>query len=71
MTARKQNITALMTTTMVNMKDVIALARACGIGADFLVGGAVVTEAYAESIGASFAKDGVAAVRVVDQLLNK
>ena len=64
-------LSALMTTTMVNMKDVIGLARAHGIKADFLVGGAVVTQAYAASIGASFAKDGVAAVRVVDQLINK
>ncbi len=75
-TAKKEKpdvigLSALMTTTMVNMKEVIALARARGIRADFLVGGAVVTEAYAESIGASFAKDGVAAVRIVDQLLNK
>jgi len=53
------------------MKDIIALARAEGIKTDFLVGGAVVTEAYASSIGASFAKDGVAAVRAVDQLINK
>jgi len=64
-------LSALMTTTMINMKDIIALARTEGIQTDFLVGGAVVTEAYAESIGASFAKDGVAAVRVVDRLINK
>jgi 5-methyltetrahydrofolate--homocysteine methyltransferase len=64
-------LSALMTTTMVNMKDIISLARARGIKTDFLVGGAVVTEAYAASIGASFAKDGVAAVRIIDQLLKK
>jgi 5-methyltetrahydrofolate--homocysteine methyltransferase len=64
-------LSALMTTTMVNMKDIISLARARGIRTDFLVGGAVVTQAYAESIGASFAKDGVDAVRIVDQLIKK
>ena len=64
-------LSALMTTTMVNMKDIIGLARTQGITTDFLVGGAVVTEAYAASIGASFAKDGVAAVRAVDQLINQ
>jgi 5-methyltetrahydrofolate--homocysteine methyltransferase len=64
-------LSALMTTTMVNMKEVIRLVRAQGIKTDFLVGGAVVTEAYAASIGASFAKDGVAAVRVIDQLIKK
>ena len=64
-------LSALMTTTMVNMKEIIGMARAQGIQTDFLVGGAVVTEAYAASIGASFAKDGVAAVRAVDQLMKK
>ena len=75
-TARKQNpdvigLSALMTTTMVNMKEVIALARAKGIETSFLVGGAVVTEAYAQSIGAFYARDGVEAVKVVDKLIRK
>jgi len=74
--AKKQNsdviaLSALMTTTMVNMKDVITLARAKGIQKPFMIGGAVVTEAYANSIGASFAKDGVEAVRVVEKLIKR
>jgi 5-methyltetrahydrofolate--homocysteine methyltransferase len=74
--AKKQNsdviaLSALMTTTMVNMKDVITLARAKGIQKPFMVGGAVVTDAYAKSIGASFAKDGVEAVRVVEKLIKR
>jgi 5-methyltetrahydrofolate--homocysteine methyltransferase len=64
-------LSALMTTTMVNMKDVITLARAKGIQKPFMVGGAVVTEAYAKSIGASFAQDGVEAVRVVEKLIKR
>jgi 5-methyltetrahydrofolate--homocysteine methyltransferase len=36
-----------------------------------MIGGAVVTEAYANSIGASFAKDGVEAVRVVEKLIKR
>ncbi len=64
-------LSALMTTTMVNMKDVITLARAKGIQTDFLVGGAVVTKDYARSIGAHFAKDGVEAVKVVSTIINK
>lgn len=64
-------LSALMTTTMVNMKEVICLARAQGITTAFLIGGAVVTRSYAESIGAAFANDGVAAVRAVEQLINK
>ncbi len=75
-TAKKEKphiigLSALMTTTMVYMKDVITLARAQGIRTDFIVGGAVVTDAYAKSIGASFAKDGVEAVKVVDCLMKK
>lgn len=74
--AKKENpdvigLSALMTTTMVNMKEVIDAARAHGIKTHFLLGGAVVTEAYAHSIGAAFAKDGVEAVRVVEKLLKK
>lgn len=74
--AKKENpdvigLSALMTTTMVNMKEVIDTARAEGIKTHFLLGGAVVTEAYAHSIGAAFAKDGVEAVRVVEKLLTK
>jgi 5-methyltetrahydrofolate--homocysteine methyltransferase len=74
--ARKENpdvigLSALMTTTMVHMKDVIHLARANGITTDFLVGGAVVTREYARSIGAHFAQDGIEAVKVVGSLIKK
>ena len=64
-------LSALMTTTMVNMKDVITLARANEIQTPFLIGGAVVSEAYAQTIGACFAKDGVEAVRVVEKLIQR
>ena len=64
-------LSALMTTTMVNMKEVITLARKHGVKEDFLIGGAVVTETYAQSIGASFAKDGVEAVKVVEKLIKR
>ena len=60
-----------MTTTMVNMKEVLDKAKALNIKSDFIVGGAVVTDAYAQSIGASFAKDGVEAVRVVEKLIKE
>jgi 5-methyltetrahydrofolate--homocysteine methyltransferase len=64
-------LSALMTTTMVHMKDVITLARAQGLQTDFLVGGAVVTRDYARSIGAHFARDGVEAVKVVGRIIHK
>ncbi|MEN6321619.1 MAG: homocysteine S-methyltransferase family protein [Syntrophaceae bacterium] len=62
-------LSALMTTTMVNMKEVIDLAKSKGYASSFIVGGAVVTKSYADSIGAAYAKDGVEAVRVIDQLI--
>jgi 5-methyltetrahydrofolate--homocysteine methyltransferase len=62
-------LSALMTTTMVNMKEVVDLTRSEGFLCPFIVGGAVVTKAFAASIGASYAKDGVEAVRVVEQLV--
>ncbi len=61
-------LSALMTTTMVNMEEVIALARQQSLGCQFMVGGAVVTKSYAVSIGAHYAKDGVEAVRVAEKL---
>ena len=74
--AKEQNpdviaLSALMTTTMVNMKDIITLARAQGIQKPFMIGGAVVTDTYAKSICASFARDGVEAVKVVEKLIKR
>lgn len=62
-------LSALMTTTMVNMKEVITLAHTAGLACRFMVGGAVVTRAYADSIGAHYARDGVDAVRVAESLM--
>ena len=60
-----------MTTTMVRMPEVIRVARERGIECPFLVGGAVVTRAYADSIGAGYARDGVEAVKVALSLLGE
>lgn len=64
-------LSALMTTTMVRMKDVIAKAREAGLECPFLAGGAVVTKAYADSIGAHYAKDGVEAVKLAQSLIKQ
>jgi 5-methyltetrahydrofolate--homocysteine methyltransferase len=64
-------LSALMTTTMVQMKNVMDAAAAQGLPARFILGGAVVTQAYAESLGAAYAKDGVEAVRVVERLITE
>lgn len=63
-------LSALMTTTMSEMKKVIELAHQCGRGnLRFMVGGAVVDKAYAEEIGAhGYAADAVEAVRVAQKL---
>jgi 5-methyltetrahydrofolate--homocysteine methyltransferase len=62
-------LSALMTTTMTRMKEVIDLARAQGQQCPFIVGGAVVTKAYADSVGAEYARDGVEAVQVIQRIL--
>jgi 5-methyltetrahydrofolate--homocysteine methyltransferase len=64
-------LSALMTTTMIQMKKVIDAAKAGGLSAKFILGGAVVTRNYAESLGASYAADGVEAVRVMERLMTK
>jgi len=61
-------LSALMTTTMVNMKEVIKLAKKEGLDCRFIVGGAVITKPYAASLGAEYAKDGVEAVRVLKRI---
>jgi len=62
-------LSALMTTTMTAMPDVIGAARREGLAVPFILGGAVVTAAYAESFGAAYARDSVDAVRVIGGLL--
>lgn len=62
-------LSALMTTTMVEMKKVIDLARAEGLPqVRFMIGGAVVDQHYADEIGASgYAGDAIGAVRLARQ----
>lgn len=62
-------LSALMTTTMVKMPEVIALAEKEKLRAKFMVGGAVVTRDWASSIGANYSKNGVEAVRVAAELI--
>ncbi|SHM81200.1 5-methyltetrahydrofolate--homocysteine methyltransferase [Caldanaerovirga acetigignens] len=63
-------LSALMTTTMVRMKDVVDLAKSRGIPAKIMVGGAVVTEEFAKMIGADgYAPDAVSAVYLAKKLV--
>jgi 5-methyltetrahydrofolate--homocysteine methyltransferase len=62
-------LSALMTTTMVRMNDVVELARAEGLtDVKFMIGGAVVDQEYAEQIGAVYSKDAMEAVRTAQKL---
>ena len=64
-------LSALMTTTMNEMPKVIEMAKNAGVQADFIVGGAVVDEAFASQIGAVYAADAMMCVRVAQALLAK
>ena len=63
---------ALMTTTMIQIDKVIADLQAAGCNAKIMVGGAALTQEYADSAGAdAYAKDGVAAVKLAKKMLEK
>lgn len=65
-------LSALMTTTMVRMEDTVRLVREQGLPCRIMVGGAVVSQAYADLIGAhGYADDAVAAVRVATRLCDE
>jgi len=65
-------LSALMTTTMSEMENVVGKLKAAGVKTFTMVGGAVVTQEYAESIGADlYAKDAMEAVARIKQLLKK
>lgn len=63
-------LSALMTTTMIEMKSVIECARREGLaGVRFMVGGAVVDQDYADEIGAhGYASDAFEAVKLARKL---
>ena len=64
-------LSALMTTTMQEMKSVVEYAKEKNCLAKIIIGGAVITEDYREQIGADgYAKDAAEAVRVVQKLLS-
>ena len=64
-------LSALMTTTMKEMKNVIEYAHSENLDAKIIVGGAVVTEEYAKEIGADgYSSDAANAVKVVKKLLD-
>lgn len=65
-------LSALMTTTMQRMKEVIEYAREQKIAAKVMIGGAVITQEYASEIGADgYSADAADAVRLAKRLLSE
>jgi 5-methyltetrahydrofolate--homocysteine methyltransferase len=65
-------LSALMTTTVVSMEDTIKLLREKKPDTKVVVGGAVMTQEYADAIGADcYAKDAMATVRYADEVFAK
>ncbi len=64
-------LSALMTTTMVRMKEAIEALRQSGLTLPVVVGGAAVTEDYAREIGAQgYARDATEAVDVFRRIIS-
>jgi 5-methyltetrahydrofolate--homocysteine methyltransferase len=62
-------LSALLTTTMVGMRDVVTALAAAGLPAKVVVGGAPLTQAFADQIGAhGYAPDAASAVEVALRL---
>jgi 5-methyltetrahydrofolate--homocysteine methyltransferase len=68
--ARVIGLSALLTTTMPAMKETVAKVRAAGLPCKVLIGGAPITQEFAEQIGADgFAPDAASAVDVAMKLV--
>lgn len=64
-------LSALMTTTMQEMRKVIAYAKEQGVDAKVIIGGAVITQDYADEIGADgYSKDAADAVKLAKRILD-
>jgi len=65
-------MSALLTTTVVNMKEVIDLLKTKGVSAKVLIGGAPVTESFARQIGADgYSRNASIAVETAKKLVGK
>lgn len=65
-------LSALMTTTMMRMKDVVELAKEKGCTSKIIIGGAAITQSFADEIEADgYSKDAADCVKLVEKLLSK
>jgi 5-methyltetrahydrofolate--homocysteine methyltransferase len=69
---RLVGLSALMTTTVQNMKKTIKVVRNTDLDVAFMVGGAVLNEEYREFVGADYyAKDALEAVKIAQKFFKK
>lgn len=65
-------LSALMTTTMMRMKDVVEMCKEKHCGSKVIIGGACITQNFADEIGADgYSKDAAECVRLVERLLEE
>ena len=65
-------LSALMTTTMMRMKDVVELAKEKGCTSKIIIGGACITESFAQEISADgYSSDAANCVKLVQRLLSE
>lgn len=65
-------LSALMTTTMMRMKDVVEYAKEHKVKAKIMIGGAVITQSFADEIGADgYSRDAAEAIKVAAVLTGR
>lgn len=70
--AKVIGLSALMTTTMMRMKEVVELVKERGCDCKVVIGGAAITESFSDEIGADgYSKDAADCVKLVARLLEE
>jgi len=65
-------LSALMTTTMIKMKEAVSTIKDAGLGVPVVVGGAAVTQQFADEIGADgYANDATTAVELFNKFIGQ
>ena len=64
-------LSALLTTTMVEMENVNLELKKARLNIPMIIGGAVVTDDYAQEIGAHYGADAVSSVALAKQIINE
>ena len=64
-------MSAMLTTTMLAMKESISALKEAGLNTRVMIGGAPVSERFANEIGAHYAGDAASAVKLANKLLNR